>query len=347
MHAVRYSPLISPFHLHFPRVRQAAIATIALTALPALTGCASLQVKMGMKVYLAKTPIETMEIAQQSGPGIAPGQKSSLVVLFTQPGGLVLQTEGAGGGKIMWRDLQITSTVVSVTPKGVISLPEDPRETDRKTPHVTVTAPSHPGLRAEVDIPLRYDIEYSADFSGSDGAKGFDGSNGMDGASGSTGSMDPDHPSAGGNGSNGGNGGDGQNGWPGGDAPPVQIDIAFRPGDRPLLEVRVSTPGDRRYYLIDPQGGSLSIRADGGSGGKGGSGGRAGRGGSGGTGSPNGNSGLDGHAGSDGRNGSDGSGGLITVTSDPRAMPYLDILQLSSRNGPSPVYQQAPVAPLW
>ncbi len=328
-------------------LHSAAFAWIALVATLALTGCAALQVKMGMKVYLAKTSIATMDVVQQSGPGIAPGQKSSLVVLFTQPGGLALQTEGAGSGKVMWRDLVVSSTVVSVTPKGVISLPHDPRKTDRQMPHVTVTAPSHPDLRADLDIPLRYDIEYRTDFSASDGAKGMDGSSGADGMSGSMGSMDPDHPSAGGNGSNGGDGGDGQNGWPGGDAPPVQIDIAFRPGDHPLLEVGVFAPGHKRYYLIDPQGGSLSVRADGGSGGKGGSGGRAGRGGSGGIGSPNGNSGLDGHAGSDGRDGSDGRGGLITVTCDPKAMPYLDILHLSSRNGPRPVYQQAPVAALW
>jgi len=347
MNASRLSPFFSSFCIRSTRLPHIACACIVLAALTALTGCASLQVKMGMKVYLAKTPIATMEILQDRGPGIAPGQKSSLVVFFTQPGGLALQTEGVGGGKVMWRDLQITSTVVSVTPKGVISLPRDPRQSDRQMPHVIVTVPSHPDLRAEVDIPLRYDIAYGTNFSGSDGAKGFDGSNGQDGLSGSTGSMDPDHPSAGGNGSNGGNGGDGQNGWPGGDAPPVQIDIAFRPGDHPLLEVGVFAPGHKRFYLIDPQGGSLSVRADGGSGGKGGSGGRAGRGGSGGIGSPNGSSGLDGHAGSDGRDGSDGSGGLITVTCDPRAMPYLGMLQLSSRNGPRPVYQQAPVAPLW
>jgi hypothetical protein len=332
MHAFSFSPFFSDFRPQSLRLRQAAIACVAFAALPALTGCAALQVKMGMKVYLAKTPIATMEVVQQGAPGIAPGKKSSLVVLFTQPGGMALQSEGAGGGKVMWRDLVVTSTVVSVTPKGVISLPRDPRKTDRQMPHVTVTAPSHPELRADLDIPLRYDIAYNSNFSGSDGTKGVDGTSGLDG----------------GNGSDGGNGGDGQNGWPGGDAPPVQIDVAFRAGDHPLLQVGVFAPGHKRYYLIDPQGGSLSVRADGGSGGKGGSGGRAGRGGSGGIGSPNGNSGLDGHAGMDGHDGSDGRGGLITVTCDPEAMPYLDrILHLSSRNGPRPVYQQAPVAPLW
>ncbi len=70
-------------------------------------------------------------------------------------------------------------------------------------------------------------------------------------------------------------------------------------------------------------------------------------GGSGGIGTPNGSSGS---SGSDGRNGSDGPpgrGGLITVTYDPQVKPYLAAIHLSSQNGPKPVMQEAPVAPLW
>ncbi len=322
-------------------------ASLGLVFLLALSGCASLQVHLGMKVDLTKTPVASIEVIQPKGPGIVPGQKSPLVVEVTQPDGKVLQTEGAGGGKVMWRDLTVTATVVSVNQKGVISLPHDPRVSDGKLPHVTVTAPSHPGLRAELDIPLRYDYKFSADFSASNGANGMDGTAGLDGTSGSLGSIDPNNPSPGGDGSNGGNGSDGQNGRPGGDAPPVNIQMTLRAGDHPLLQIAVFAAAHKRFYLVDPQGGSLTVKADGGSGGRGGTGGRAGRGGSGGIGSPNGRNGNDGLSGQDGMNGSNGRGGAITVTCDPQAQPYLATLHLSNRGGPHPVFQEAPVPPLW
>jgi len=328
-----------------------ACVLLGTLGLLTLGGCGALQVKMGMEVYLAKTPVSSIEVVQQKGPGIAPGQKSSLVVSVLQPNGKVLLTEGAGGGKVMWRDLQVTATVVKINSKGVVSLPRDPRKSDRQLPHVSITIPSQPGVRAELDIPLRYDAAFNANFSGSDGSKGMDGTNGLDGTSGLPGSMDPSNPSAGGNGSDGGNGTDGTNGAAGEDASPVQVQVAVRPpsapGDHLLLQIGVFAANHKKFFLVDPQGGSMNIRADGGSGGSGGSGGRAGRGGSGGIGSPNGSSGRDGTAGQDGHRGPDGNGGSITVTYDPQAKPYLNILRLSNRGGPRPVFNEAAVAPLW
>jgi hypothetical protein len=162
------------------------------------------------------------------------------------------------------------------------------------------------------------------------------------------GSVDPNNPSAGGNGSDGGNGTDGSNGSAGGDAPSVQIWLTVQPGPQPLLQAGVLAAGTKeRYYLIDPQGGSLTVTADGGSGGQGGKGGRGGRGGSGGIGTPPGFSGNNGLDGQDGHAGPDGSGGRITVTYDPSAAPYLKTLRLSNQNGPKPVFSEQPVAALW
>jgi hypothetical protein len=51
-----------------------------------------------------------------------------------------------------------------------------------------------------------------------------------------------------------------------------------------------------------------------------------------------------------GRNGFDGSpgrGGSITVTYDPQVKPYLNIIHLAHKGGPAPVFNEAPVAPLW
>lgn len=318
-----------------------------LASLLLLSGCASVQVHLGMKVYLAKTPIASIKATMPKGPGIAPGQKSPLVVVVTEPNGKVLQTEGAGHGKVLWQDLKVTPSIVTVNKKGILSLPHDPRISDGKDPHVTITVPSHPDMRAELDIPVRYDHPFTANFSGSPGSSGMNGMDGTDGTSGSMGSNDPNSPSAGGDGGNGTDGSNGSDGGPRGNAPPVQVQVAFRAGSHPLLQIGVSAAGKRKLYLVDPQGGSLTVKADGGPGGSGGRGGRGGRGGSGGIGSPNGNSGS---SGSDGRSGSDGSSGragTITVTYDPQAKPYLTTLHLSNQGGPRPLFQQASVAPLW
>jgi hypothetical protein len=322
-------------------------ASLALVSVLALNGCASLQVRLGWKVYLDKTPLASIKASLPKGPGIAPGEKSPLVVAFTESDGKVLMTEGQGQGKVMWKELKITASVVAANQKGIVSLPRDPRASDGKVAHVTITVPSHPDLRADLDIPLRYNYKFTANFSGSMGSSGFNGSDGIDGIGGSMGSLDPNNPSAGGDGSNGSDGSNGQDGGLGGDAPPVQVRVALRSGGHPLLQVSVESAGQQEFYLVDPQGGLLTVTADRGPGGSGGKGGRGGRGGSGGIGSPNGRSGSDGSNGRDGSDGRAGRGGSITVTIDPQASPFVKAIQLSNRGGPRPVFRQEPVAPLW
>ena len=320
----------------------------AVVCLLALSGCTPIKVKLGMKVYLAKTPVASIAASLPKGPGLAPGEKSPLVVVVTETDGKILQTEGAGKGKVLWKDLQVTATVATANQKGVVSLPKDPRISDGKLAHVTIAVPSHPDVHAaDLDIPVRYNYAFVSNFSGSAGSSGMNGSDGMAGSSGSSGSTDPNNPSPGGNGGNGTNGSDGGDGGPGGDAPPVQVRVALRAGTHPLLQVGVSAQGHQKLYLVDPEGGSLTVRADGGAGGSGGKGGRGGQGGSGGMGSPSGSSGS---SGSDGRNGFDGSpgrGGSITVTYDPQVKPYLATIHLSNLGGPKPVFIEEPVAPLW
>jgi hypothetical protein len=333
-------------HLKNPLKSQGCVAFLTSACLFA-GGCSSMKVKMGWRVDLNQTPISSIQASLPKGPAIAPGQKSPLVVVLTQPNGKVLFTEGQGAGKVMWKDLQVASTVVIADEKGNLSLPEDPRASLGKVGHVIVTVPSQPDLRAELDVPVRYDFAYVSDFSGRPGMSGRNGSDGLNGISGTSGSMDPNNPSPGGNGSDGTNGEDGKDGDPGGDAPPVDIRITLQQVAHPLLQVSVSVTGYRRLYLLDPQGGSLTVKADGGPAGSGGHGGRGGRGGSGGIGTP---SGSDGRNGLDGRNGWDGpqgKGGLITVIYDPRVRPFLSVLHLSSRNGPAPLYREAPIASAW
>jgi hypothetical protein len=331
------SPAFFPIH--------AAVPGIAFVIL--LSGCAAMRVRLGMRVSLPKTPVASIKANLPNGPGIAPGENSPLVVVVTEPNGKNLQTEGKGDGKVLWSDLKVTGELVSVNQKGVLSLPSDPRISDGKVGHVTVTVPSHPGVTTDLDIPVRYNYKFLFDCSGGRGASGFSGTDGMNGSDGSTGSTDPNNPSPGGNGTNGTDGSDGGDGGPGSDAPPVQVQVTLRLVDRPLLQAAVSAGGVEKFFLIDPQGGSLAVVANGGRGGFGGSGGRGGRGGAGGNGTP---SGMSGSNGMDGRSGSDGppgKGGLITVTYDPQAKPYLGIIHLSSENGPPVVLKEEYVAPLW
>ena len=106
------------------KVTRGFIACLCLTF--TLCGCTRLKVKMGSKVYLDKIPVAAMG-ASFPKRGLAPGEKSQLVVSFTEPDGKVLQTEGAGHGKVMWKDLAVTGNVVNINSKGVVSLPLDPR----------------------------------------------------------------------------------------------------------------------------------------------------------------------------------------------------------------------------
>ena len=140
------------------------MATMALGFLLVLSGCARIQVRLGWKVYLDKTPIASIAASLPKGPGIAPGEKSPLVVAVTEPDGKVLQTEGQGEGKVLWKDLRITPSIVAVSRKGMVSLPRDPRISDGRVGHVTITVPSHPDLRAELDIPIRYNYKFAANW---------------------------------------------------------------------------------------------------------------------------------------------------------------------------------------
>jgi hypothetical protein len=323
-------------------------AGIGLVVLLGLSGCSRLRVGLGLRTPLAKIPVTSMEAGLPQNPGVAPGEKSSLVVTLTASDGKVWVTEGKGKGRILWNDLAITATVVSINKKGTVSLARDPRTSDGKMGHLAITVPSHPGLSAELDVPIRYDYPFVSNFSGIVGSSGSSGSDGISGTSGTMGSIDPDHPSAGGDGSNGSNGTDGQDGSSGGDGPPVQVRVTLRSGSHPLLQVGVTSAGRKeRFYLVDPQGGSLTVRSNGGPGGSGGKGGQGGRGGAGGVGSPSGRSGSDGSNGRNGFDGSPGRAGGITVTYDPQAKPFLATIRIPNQGGPSPIFTEESVAPLW
>ncbi len=111
-----------------------------------------------------------------------------------------------------------------------------------------------------------------------------------------------------------------------------------------LLQASVTAGGNRqRFYLIDPNGGSLTVNSVGGSGGAAGKGGRGGSGGNGGAGVPPGSNGSNGSDGHDGMAGSDGRLGRVTVTYDPNAKPFLSALHVPAGT----TVQEASVPALW
>jgi hypothetical protein len=348
-------------HYRWPR------GALILLALLSTSGCSELAVRLGFRVRLDDKPVTAVAASLESNGGAAvtalgPGQSAQLVLVATTQDGKQYVTVGAGKGKVAFDNYTITATVVQVTAGGKVSLPPDPRVSDGKVAHLRIAPVAHPDVVAELDVPVRYDIPFIANYSGAGGVTGFDGLAGLDGSSGADGAMGTVDPATGligsqgpgGRGSDGTNGGDGSDGHDGSPGAPVHIWVRLEAASasKPLLQVKLTGGRRESLYLVDPSGGSLNVLDNGGAGGRGGSGGRGGRGGSGGQGFPPGMSGLDGRPGSDGRSGNAGAGGTITVSIDPAAQPYLACITWSNRNGdgapgPAPLIKIEPVAALW
>jgi hypothetical protein len=327
----------------------AASVTLLLLA-GTLGGCGSIEVALGMRTRLDKLPVTTLSARLFPDPGLVPGKSSHLAIIVTTTDGKQLTTEGVGHGTVLFDSFTFAFDIVTVKRNGTVSLPADPRLSDTVVPHVTINVVGHPEVSGGLDIPVRYDAAFVAQFSGQPGLPGLDGRNGFDGSNGSNGSLDPNNLSPGGNGTNGSDGTDGDDGHPGQPGDAVRVWVTFIP-QRSLLQARANGGSGDLFFLVDAAAGSLTIDADGGSGGRGGSGGKGGQGGAGGSGWPSGNWGLAGRNGADGRSGRDGPAGTFVVSVDPRAEPYLNRLHFSNtsagRPGPPADIRIEPVAPIW
>jgi hypothetical protein len=345
--------------------RWVCAAMLALV-LVSTTGCSAIALRLGLRVRLDSVPVTAVSaslVNKRGGSGVSalgPGQSAQLVVVASTQDGKQFAAVGAGHGKVALDNYTIEAAVVQVSKGGTVSLSSDPRLSEGKMGHLRITPTAHPEVVAELDISVRYDVAFAANFSGSDGASGIDGTNGLDGSSGTDGTpamVDPTTGALGtqgpgGRGSDGGNGGDGGNGQDGAQGVAVHIWMRRESSTKPLLQIKVSSGARQSLYIVDPDGGSLRVMANGGTGGRGGAGGRGGRGGSGGSGFPTGFSGLDGRPGWDGHAGADGAGGTITVSVDPEAQPFMNCVSWSNRSGggapgPAPTITVEPVPALW
>jgi hypothetical protein len=341
---------------------------LLVAMLASMSGCSSIAVFLGLRIRLDKLPVTAVSASLANARGgsvtnaLAPGQSVQLVIVATTQDGKQYPTVGIGKGKVAFDNYTITATTVQATKKGKVTLSADPRVSEGKVAHVHIVPTAHPDIAADLDIPIRYDVPFVANFSGADGASGMDGMNGSDGTAGSdgapgdvdptTGLMGPQGP--GGRGSDGGNGQDGSDGQNGAPGPAVHVWVRLlspSPSQQ-LLQVKVDGGSRQSFYLVDTHGGTLEVLDNGGAGGRAGSGGRGGSGGAGGNGNPPGTNGLDGHAGWDGRPGADGAAGTIAISVDPAAQPFMSCITWinhsgGGRAGPPATINLEPVGPLW
>ena len=330
-----------------------------------LAGCSPLAEKLGLRVRLDAVSVTTVsahltERDQSVVSALGPGQSAQLVIVASDRDGKQWTTVGAGRGKVAFDNYAITADVVQLSHDGKVSMPADPHASEGRVGHLRIAPLGNPAVVAELDIPPRYDLGFVADFSGADGRNGADGIPGSDGIAGvdaAPATVDPvtgllGARAPGGAGSSGGNGGtgyDGRDGMPGGE---VQVWVKRAPGAPTRLRIKVVGSTKTLFFLVDPDGGSLRILANGGRGGRGGSGGRGGHGGAGGDGFPPGPGGADGIAGFDGRPGANAAAGTLTVSVDPDAQPYLACLNFTNRDGagvagPAPFIKVESVADAW
>src|ERR1700757_4436111 len=211
-------------------------ALISLVLLSS-SGCSELAVRLGLRVRLDHKPVTAVAASlkdERDGSAVGalgPGQSARLVIVATTADGQQYATVGAGRGKVAFDNYTITATVVQLTGRGRVSLSADPRVSEGKVAHLRIAPVAHADVVTELDIPVRYDIPFTVNYSGADGWPGVDGIDGLDGdsgADGAPGSVDPTTgligpQGPGGRGSEGTNGSDGSNGQDGSPGLPLPL----------------------------------------------------------------------------------------------------------------------------
>jgi hypothetical protein len=265
---------------------------------------------------LKKEAVKEIRV-QLMEPGICPGGEIKFSVTAVLANGTEAVTKGVGKGKVGWDNNYRVTFDGGKTDDDKIKMNADPRITWSGPPALRITAIDHTDITWNGTVPVRYDCAESADVSGHSGSSG---SRGSDGSNGSRAGDSGD------NGRDGGNGDFGEHG------PRVEVYVTTTKGAgaETLVQAAVESHGERRYFAIQPNGGSLTVHANGGKGGDGGAGGDGGRGGKGSGGEREGRGG-DGAVGGCGGDG--GDGGDVVLHLDPKARAYRDLINVRNEGG--------------
>ncbi len=320
-------------------LRRLAVLVIFATLGLTVSGCASIQKALGLKTDLEGKPVKKLEIDLVGTTSLCPGASAPLIVTAVLDDGKRLVTEGAGDGKVTWDNYKIQTVGGKMARGGHFVIERDPRVTLQQDAKVVVRSVHHPKKTVEAAVPARYDCSFTANFSGQPGRDGSDGRLGSNGTSGESNQSSGSYAEPGGHGQDGQDGGHGRDGEPGQDADDVAVYVKLADvaeGEKPLLKVRVESTSSNRteVFLVDPEGGGLTVLANGGPGGNGGNGGNGGSGGGGGTGAPAGNGGNGGNGGDGGNGAAGGDAGAIKLVVDPAAKTYLKAITVENEGGP-------------
>lgn len=302
-----------------------------VAVLAALTGC--------RHVALREQPVESIDVRFDKTM-LCPGESAQLTIWARTKDGQLLGSENTEDGRVRWDSYRITLNGQPMQ-DGRVTIPADPMQVQIPS-RLDISVDGHADVKTAFTMPIHFRCRFVADFrgqSGRDGASGRDGEAGRKGQDGKSYSVpgkgfqkDP-----GGNGSDGRDGSDGANGEAGRDAEDVEVRVTMAQPtpELRLLQVKVRGMQSRReqVFLVDPEGGSLTVTAIGGEGGDGGRGGHGGRGGDAGDGEPDGNAGNGGNGGNGGDGADGGKGGRIIVSVSGAAQPYLNALQFDNRGG--------------
>lgn len=275
---------------------------------------------------------------------VCPGVPQAIEVELTLENGRTKHTRGSGRDHVAWRELKILFDGNPQDGTG-FTLYADPRRSLNGPMELRVELADRPEVAQTLSVVPRYDCAFTADFSGFQGAWGVGGaSDGRDGRDGDEAERRDDGSWAGAgqdgrSGTDGSPGATGGQGGPGGQARVFVQRVEV--GEQTLVQVLIEGEVLRddawqartRRFLIDPDGGSLTVDVRGGAGGRGEEGGQGGEGGDGGDGDPPGGigAGADGGRGGDGGDG--GPGGNAEFYVDPMDVDLLDLFLVEHGGG--------------